>query len=191
MVDSEKIRFNARGMELSDALVDYFLEKFSKVEHQHLIEWVDVEFAQTKFHRGADSDFYVRVLIKLPKAYIRVKKTGSDIYAIVDEISDILVSKVQQYFDELAEKPAKEKVVVVPDYEREKLYSPQYLDYKAKVRRKELQEMTPISVQEAVAHLELLDLPAYIFRNVDENNQIQMIYKDGDEYVLVVPPAGF
>ena len=188
----EKIRFNARGMELSGSLTDYFLEKFSKVEHQDLIEWVDVEFAQTKSHRGADKDFYIRVLIKLPKVYIRVKKFGNEIYAIVDEITDVLVKKMQQYFEELTKKPKVREVLIIRDnLSREDSSgseSQKYLNYQVKVRRKDLNEMVPISVQEAVQHLELLELPAYLFRNVDEDNQIQMIYKDGDEYVLVVPP---
>ena len=187
MIPEENIRFNARGMELSNALADYFIEKFSKIEHQDLINWVDVEFAQTKSHRGADDDFYVRVLIKLPKAYIRVKKSGKEIYAIVDEVNDILFKKIQQYFENLSQTASKNDIVVVPDAGEE---SQKYIDYKVKVRRKNLVEMAPISVQEAVQHLELLELPAYLFRNVDNGNQIQMIYKENGEYVLVVPPQG-
>ncbi len=191
---NNKIRFNARGMELSHALKDYFLDKIEKLEHQNLIEWADVEFGQTIAHRGADDDFYVRVLLKLPKVYVRVKKTGSDIYALVDEVVDILSQKVQQYFEELSDNKGKKKLVVVLDKELQKADSSEpseatkYLDYKPRVRRKELQEMTPITVAEAITHLELLDLPAYLFRNIDDNNSVQMIYKEHGEYVLVVPP---
>lgn len=183
------MRFKAKGMELSTALKEYFIEKIDKLEHKGLVEWIDVEFGQTIAHRGVADDFYVRVLLKMPKAYVRVKKSGDDIYALVDEVTDILVQKVNQYFNKLADQPkVPQKVLVLQDQEDFSSDAAKYLDYEVRVRRKELKEMAPMTVQEAVVHLELLGLPAFIFRNVEDNNAIQMIYKDGTEYVLVVPP---
>ena len=104
--------------------------------------------------------------------------------------NDILFKKIQQYFENLSQTASKNDIVVVPDAGEEVEESQKYIDYKVKVRRKNLVEMAPISVQEAVQHLELLELPAYLFRNVDNGNQIQMIYKENGEYVLVVPPQG-
>ncbi len=190
MADSSlNMRFKAKGMELSSALKEYFIGKIDKLEHKGLVEWIDVEFGQTIAHRGVADDFYVRVLLKMPKAYVRVKKSGDDIYALVDEVVDILVQKVNQYFSKLAEQPkVPEKLIVLQDQEDFSNDVAKYLDYEVRVRRKELKEMAPMTVQEAVVHLELLGLPAFIFRNVEDGNSVQMLYKDGTEYVLVVPP---
>ena len=144
---SDKIQFFAKGMDLTESIKEYILEKLAKLNNKDLVESINVEVGQTIAHRGVNKDFYVKFLLKVPNVYIRVKKVGDDLYKLIDEAVDVLVSKLERYVDDLHKWQGKEEWPEISTYtdDSSSTYTPVDV-YSPVVRKKKITNMTPISV---------------------------------------------
>jgi putative sigma-54 modulation protein len=184
------LSFTGRNVEITDAMKQFITEKLEKVIYMDLATSVDCEIGQTMSHRGTEKDFYVRFLIRLPRAEVRLKKEAAEVYPLVDEMMVTLHKKMVQYKDNFQkwegtetwpESQVIEDVVAAVDDSASAVYA----GYTPKVRRKVLTEMIPMSVTEAIERMELLDKEFFVFKDV-HSSKIAAVARKGGEYEMVV-----
>ncbi|KKR06021.1 MAG: Sigma 54 modulation protein/ribosomal protein S30EA [candidate division WS6 bacterium GW2011_GWF2_39_15] len=183
------------GMEPSDPVKKYAIEKLTK--HEELfrdLENIEIVLKENVSTRGVDKDFRMNVNIPLPKAMIRVEESGSDMYAIVDKVSDILVRRLRRYYDrkENWEGVTPWRVIEAEEalngFGEEEETLDNYVNYAPKIMsRKKLEDMTPLSEGEAIEKMELAGEKQILFKN-KETSKISMIYaRERGGYCLVEP----
>lgn len=173
----EKIKVEFIGMEGTDALRDYVVDKVAK--HERLMESMTsmtVYLKENVFSRGVKADFSVEINAKLPKSVIHVSEVGEDMYALIDTASDTLFRRVKRYSDKLkqwegetqwkvleAEEALNEMDDVIEDD-----VTDNYENYIPKVvERATMEFMSPMDEAEAIERMELAGSAQYLFKRQD------------------------
>ncbi|KKP44361.1 MAG: hypothetical protein UR36_C0018G0026 [candidate division WS6 bacterium GW2011_GWF1_33_233] len=94
----EQIQITFVGMEPTEAIKKYVLEKIGKYERL----WrestrLEVYFKEFINSKGVKNDFRVDINVVLPKSNVRVEVTGENMYANIDEASDTLARRLKRY----------------------------------------------------------------------------------------------
>ncbi len=168
-----KIQYKSRNVELSDAMKSYFEKKAEKLER--LIEDPSADI-EVKFEKERENSV-VEATLKLRSIIIRAKETTTDFYASIDGCVEILEKRFKR-FKERSTTLKREKVQPSqPEVEKEE-----------KVVKVKKFVLSAIDVNEAIVEMEMLGHQFFVFRNVDDNNQINILYKREDgNYGLIIP----
>lgn len=187
----QKIKISFIGMEPTEALKSYVKEKISKYEN--LLDdatSIEVFLKESKSNRGVNDDFRIDINVSLPETRIRVEQRGENMYANIDEASDVLNRRLTRY-NEMKDhwsgkKPWKMTEAEMSmdndeDTETNVIYIPKI------TKRKTMDDMTPLEEAEAIERMEMAGYDQYLFKN-KSTNKISMIYRriDGG-YGLVEP----
>lgn len=121
------------GMESSDALKTYAIEKLGK--HTNFLTRatsMEVILIESVHSRGVKNDFRVEINVLLPRTKVHVEEKGENMYAVIDQASDILGRRLKRYHDKLnqweGEEPWKaEDVEVAEDREMMSLIAIQHM----------------------------------------------------------------
>jgi putative sigma-54 modulation protein len=198
-MDTSKIKVSFIGMESSNALRDYALEKFTK--HENLLTSLttgEIILSSEVAARGIDSDFRVDVNYSMSGRKIHVEEVGEDMYKLIDTASDKLFRRMKRFADKKRQwegeipwkiiEAAEEIDSNDPDVEGE---LDDYSDYIPQIGvRKRIQDMSPIEEAEAIELMELSGYSQYLFRN-KRNDKICMVYRrQRGGYGLVEPAEG-
>lgn len=196
-MDKKIIQVSFVGMEPTDALKKYTLEKILKKEN--LLEEatkVEVVLKEQTYSRGIANDFRVNIDVYLPKALVRVEESGSEMYANIDKATDVLFRRLKRYNDQKAHWEGQEswKVLEAEVAQESVSNEPEallddYSDYVPKIaKRKIADDMSPLEEGEAIEKMELLGYEQFLFRS-KKTNKISMLYKrKRGGYGLVEPP---
>ncbi|MBN2100767.1 ribosome-associated translation inhibitor RaiA [Candidatus Dojkabacteria bacterium] len=190
-----EIKVSGHGMEITDAIKDYVEDKISKYEKIFDIATsISVECSDNVTARGVDRDFSVEIMMHLPNVIARVEKSGPELYALVDEVTDILVRKVKKYKETKRKWEGSESWKAVemtedlePDTDiEEDRYVAAYVP--KIVRRKKLEDCTPVTEAEAIERMEMLDYDSYLFKNAN-TGKYSMVYRRRHGGYGVVEPC--
>jgi len=170
-----KIQYKSRNVEISDAMKSYFEKKVEKLERLIEDPAADVE---VKFEKERENSI-VEATLKLRSIIIRAKENTTDFYASIDGCVEILEKRFKRF---------KERYTTL---KREKVQPPQpetEVEKEEKVVKIKKFVLSAIDVNEAIVEMEMLGHQFFIFRNVDDNNQINVLYKREDgNYGLIIP----
>jgi putative sigma-54 modulation protein len=175
------VQISGDGFDITDPIREYIDEKLTKYEKIFEIATnIRVECSEHVASRGVDKDFKVEILMNLPRTQARVEKKGADLYAAIDEATDVLVRKVKKYKGKLHQwegkapwktrSPEEELDVEPPE---DSWYVPNYVP--KVVRRKQMTNCTPMSEAEAIERMEMLGYDSFLFKNKD--GKYCMLYK--------------
>ena len=187
----EDIRYTFLGMDSSDALKEYAWEKISKREDllKHATS-LEVAFKQSKSKKGVEHDFRIDISVDLPETPVRVEQRGEDMYANIDFAVDTLVRRLQRYVDTKA-RWSGEKAWEVQEGEPtlEDFDIDDYSDYVPKiVRRKKIEDTSPLEEGEAIERMEMLGYDFFLFRN-KRTDRVSAVYKRKDGSYGIVEPS--
>lgn len=190
----EDIQIGFVGMDPSDALKKYAIDKIKKYEHL----WseatsLEVSLKEYMNRKGIKDDFRVDITVKLPKSTVRVEVNGENMYANIDEASDTLARRLNRYLERRAywEGVTPWKVLEADAQLREieEETSDDYSDYVPTIAvRKKIEDMSPLEEGEAIEKMELLGSDQLLFRN-KETGKISMLYKRAQGGYGLVEPA--
>ncbi len=174
-----KIQYKSRNVELSEAMKEYFSKKMAKLERLIKDEDSDVEARFSK-----ERQFYtVEITFKMRSIIVRAEEKNKDFYASVDVAVDNLERRLKRFKDRfrtLRRERAAEEANVITGEDATK-------ENEEKVVKIKKFELRPMSVEEAMIQLEMLDHEFFMFRNA-ENDQINVIYRRRDgNYGLITP----
>jgi putative sigma-54 modulation protein len=168
-----------RHIEVTEALKQYATEKFSRLE-KYLPKGIQVVVTLSvvkKVHHHAEA------VIKSSGLLIQASEETEEMYSAIDLLVEKIERRAKKYKEKLVDhKHQTNKAEAAASA----LSSPdEHIPQIIKVKRFDLKPMTP---EEAVMQMELLDKEFFIFSNIDSGS-VNVIYKRKDGNVGLIEPA--
>ena len=158
------------NINVTKAIQDYAQEKLGKIE-KYLGDSDNVRatvMVNVKGHRQK-----VEVTIPLKTVILRAEETREDLYAAIDVVVDKLERQIRKNKTKLQSKKMKE--IFSKDFMFESIEKVEEENEDKIVKRKKV-EVKPMSEEEAILQMELLEHQFYIFRDAETNN-VAVVYK--------------
>lgn len=161
---------NIRGdkIEVTDSIKNYIEEKLKRLD-KYFENPEDLKANIVVRTRGIDQ--IIEVTIPIKKAILRAEETNKDLYAAIDKVTDKLERSIRKNKTKIKKRKV-ENMDVFLDFEVEEEEEQKI------VKRKQINNK-PISEEEAILQMDLLDHDFFIFQNTETNN-MSVIYKRKD-----------
>lgn len=170
------IIINGRHLEITPALKSYAEKKISKISRylSNVSEAIVTITVEKYRHK-------VEVLLKVNGVLIQAEGITGEVYSSIDEVVEKLERQIKKYKEKLVSHRKSENKGVLPVAEK-----PEKAEVGRIIKNKRF-ELRPMSPDEAVMQMELLDKDFFVFTN-DNSGEINVIYrrKDGN-YGLIEP----
>jgi putative sigma-54 modulation protein len=167
---------NGRHLEVTPALKSYAEKKIQRFDRylSNISEAVVTLTVEKYRHK-------VEVLLKVNGVLIQAEGITGDVYSSIDEVAEKLERQIKKYKEKLvshrkAEGKAGEAVAEVPLAEAGRI-----------IKNKRF-ELKPMSPDEAVMQMELLDKDFFVFTN-DNSGSINVIYRRRDGNFGLIEPV--
>ncbi len=157
-------------IKVTKSIQDYAQEKLGRIE-KYLGDSENVRatvMVNVKGHRQK-----VEVTIPLKTVILRAEETRDDLYAAIDVVADKLERQIRKNKTKLQSKKMKE--IFSKDFMFESIEKVEEENEDKIVKRKKV-EVKPMSEEEAILQMELLEHQFYIFKDAD-TDKIAVVYK--------------
>ena len=172
------VTVKGRHMDITDALKSYAVEKVTKVG-KYLPESSEAQItlAVEKFRHKAE------VLIKTNGILIQASEESEEMYASIDKVMDKLNRQVKKYKERLK---GHKGVGLEKGAPAEHVEEGEKIPEIIRTKRFDMKPMTP---EEAVMQMDLLDKEFFVFANVN-TGAVSVIYRRRDGNVGLIEPLG-
>ena len=166
------MKLNIRGdkIKVTKAIQDYAQEKLGRIE-KYLGDSNNVRATVMVNVKGHNQK--VEVTIPLKTVILRAEETRDDLYAAIDVVVDKLERQIRKNKTKLQSKKMKESFS--KDFMLDAIEKVEEENEDKIVKRKKV-EVKPMSEEEAILQMELLEHQFYIFKDAETNN-IAVVYK--------------
>lgn len=184
-----EIRVKGRNISVTEALEQYALEKVERVskffDDEHSDSRAEVELIHERNPSIPESEV-VETTLFINGSVLKAREASPDMYASIDRMYDKLERQVRRYRGRQIDRwqgqinnnePGEPRPFVVDEEEPETRI----------VRSKQFQ-MKPMSAEEAVLQMELLDHDFYVFTSGDTGD-INVVYRRRDGNYGLIEPA--
>ena len=139
--------------------------------------------ALVKLSTVGNDKFTMEITVRFGGYIARAEVTGSNMYDNIDLILPKLEKQIARFRDRMNSKVPKKALPLKNDVEE--AAAPR--EYYGNIVKEKHFDISIVTVDEAIAEMELLDHDFYVFVNA-ENNRVSVVYKrrDGD-YGLITP----
>ncbi len=139
--------------------------------------------ALVKLSTVGNDKFTMEITVRFGGYIARAEVTGSNMYDNIDLILPKLEKQIARFRDRMNSKVPKKALPLKTDVEE--AAAPR--EYYGNIVKEKHFDISIVTVDEAIAEMELLDHDFYVFVNA-ENNKVSVVYKrrDGD-YGLITP----
>lgn len=139
--------------------------------------------ALVKLSTVGNDKFTMEITVRFGGYIARAEVTGSNMYDNIDLILPKLEKQIARFRDRMNSKVPKKALPLKADVEE--AAAPR--EYYGNIVKEKHFDISIVTVDEAIAEMELLDHDFYVFVNA-ENNRVSVVYKrrDGD-YGLITP----
>lgn len=139
--------------------------------------------ALVKLSTVGNDKFTMEITVRFGGYIARAEVTGSNMYDNIDLILPKLEKQIARFRDRMNYKVPKKALPLKTDVEE--AAAPR--EYYGNIVKEKHFDISIVTVDEAIAEMELLDHDFYVFVNA-ENNRVSVVYKrrDGD-YGLITP----
>ncbi len=174
-----RIELISKGYNEGNRLVSVIEKKLSKLDKFFQTE----PSAKIKLSTVGKDKYTMEITISFGGQIVRSEVTSDNMYDNIDLIAPKLERQISKYRDRISSKQPK-KALPLKLEEDEVQATPENIGKIVKVKNFNI---SIITVDEAVAELELLDHDFYVFVNA-ENNKVSVVYKRNDgDYGLITP----
>jgi putative sigma-54 modulation protein len=188
-----KLVLQGKNIEITDAIRDYVNQKIEKaVNHfQHITTEVDVNLSVAKNPRITASQI-AEVTIYANGTVIRAQEASERLYASIDLVADKIARQLRKYKERnFTDKNHTD----IKELEREldleavdyNLAGDRAVELPGELVRTKYFAMSPMTVNEALAQLQLVDHDFYMFRNA-ETGEINVVYQRNHGGFGVIQP---
>ena len=187
-----KFLIQGNNIAVTDAIHDYVEQKLEKaVKHyQNLATKVDVHLSVARNARIPDKH-KAEVTVYANGAVIRAQEGSENLYASIDLVADKISSQLRKYkerqVDQKTHGTAKTSEVVQDKPIEENLIGDRVPELPPEVVRMKYFAMPPMSIEEALDQLHVIDHDFYMFYNRD-TEQINVIYQRNHGGYGVIQP---
>jgi putative sigma-54 modulation protein len=174
-----KLLIQGNNITVTEAIHDYVEQKLEKaVKHfQGITTKVDVHLSVARNARITEKH-KAEVTVYANGAVIRAQEGSENLYASIDLVSDKIARQLRKYKERLLDKktvPVKAGDLVEEKPVSDTLIGDRLPELPQEVVRMKYFAMPPMSIEEALEQLQLVDHQFYMFRNRD-TNEINVIY---------------
>ncbi len=165
------MRIDIRGdkVKVTDAIKSYVNEKIGRLDRYFENP---VEMKAYVVIRVRNKDEIIEVTVPSSKFTLRAEVSDNDLYAAIDKVSDKLERQIRKNKTRLRKQF---KEVLKFEMENEEVEENDSIV----VKRKQV-ELRPMSEEEAILQMELVDHNFYLFKN-SETDKISVLYKRSDD----------
>jgi len=190
-----KLVIHGKNIEITDAIREYVNQKIEKaVNHfQNLTTEVNVHLSVARNPR-INPKQAAEVTIYANGTVIRAEESSDNLYASIDLVADKIARNLRKYKEKRLDQKTQaqpktavvvEEVPVVPD-----LIGDRTPELPTEVVRTKYFAMPPMTTEEALEQLQLVDHDFYMFRNA-ETGEINVIYeRNHGGYGVILPRNG-
>ncbi|HEY9653795.1 MAG TPA: ribosome-associated translation inhibitor RaiA [Coleofasciculaceae cyanobacterium] len=190
-----KLVIQGKNIEITDAIREYVHQKIEKaVNHfQNITTEVDVHLSVARNPR-INSKQTAEVTIYANGTVIRAQEGSEDLYASIDLVADKIQRQLRKYKEKLLHKKThaqpKTGVVVEQAPVVNDLIGDRTPELPNEVLRMKYFAMPPMTIEEALEQLQLVDHDFYMFRNT-KTGEINVIYeRNHGGYGVIQPRNG-
>ena len=190
------IKVNGRDVEITDDIQSYVDKKFNRLS-RHLPQMMDAtaEIKRTS-SRSGDDRIVVQLTLTVKGQVLRAQRRGSTVSEAVDTAVDVMDRQIRRYKGRRYRSNQGRKSLrdlpdgMVPEPDDEMPLADEMEEMTIKVVRRKRFPMIGMTVDDAIAEMELLNHSFYLFRSV-ETGTYNVVYRreDGD-YGLIEPIEG-
>ena len=191
----------ARNMKLSERSEDYIQKKVARLE-RHLRERSDAKLELSRTASRSETDrFVAQMTISASGATLRGQESGLTLFAAVDAVADVMDKQIRRYKGRAyrtsqARRSARSQAIredagalleeldaAIEDEVEEAI---EELGSLVRVKRF---AMKPMTVEDAIMEMELLDHDFFLFHNT-ETDKFSVVYRRADgDYGMIEPDA--
>lgn len=164
--------FNARKMDVTDVLKAYAEKKLSKLDRFFANDSDAVVVFSSE--RGR---YTSEVTVRSSNLLFRAQHTATDMYAVIDEIEEKIERQIRK------NKTRLEKRLKNGAFEREvgaESVAEEEAEENYDVVRVKRFALKPMDVEEAILQMNMLDHEFYVFKNINDENRVCVVYKRND-----------
>lgn len=190
-----KLLIQGNNITVTEAIHDYVEQKLEKaVKHfQTITTKVDVHLSVARNARISDKH-KAEVTVYANGTVIRAQEGSENLYASIDLVSDKIARQLRKYkerlHDQKTQVPAKAGELLEDKPVKTTLVGDRAPELPQEVVRMKYFAMPPMSIDEALEQLQLVDHDFYMFRNRD-TNEINVIYiRNHGGYGVIQPRQG-
>jgi len=187
-----KLLIQGNNIAVTDAIHDYVEQKLEKAvkHHQGLTTKVDVHLSVARNARIADKH-KAEVTVYANGAVIRAQEASENLYASIDLVADKIARQLRRYKERQVDKKTHAQVKtgdIVQDKPIEAdLIGDRVAQLPPEVVRMKYFAMPPMSIEEALEQLQMIDHDFYMFCNRD-TQEINVIYQRNHGGYGVIQP---
>lgn len=171
------IYIRGEKLEITDAMKSYAKEKLERLSKY--VKDSDVNANLLFKINGIKQK--LEVTIPLKSFTLRVEEVGDDFYAVVDTAVDKLERQIRKNKTRLENKQVKSRI----DFDFMSFDEKDEENANKIVRRKQV-ELKPMDEEEAILQMELLGHDFYVFKNIDKDGKISVLYRrKNNDYGLI------
>jgi putative sigma-54 modulation protein len=189
-----KLVIHGKNIEVTEAIREYVHQKIEKAagHYQHLTNEIDVHLSVARNPRITPSQ-NAEVTLFVNGSVIRAEESTESLYASIDLVADKITRQLRKYKEKRNGAHTRQKDGEVELLETDAvatLDTNRTPELPAEVVRSKYFAMSPMSVDEAVERLDLVDHDFYMFHN-SETGQINVVYeRNHGGYGLIQPKNG-
>lgn len=186
-----KLVIHGKNIEITDAIREYVHQKIEKaVSHfQNITNEVDVHLSVAKNPR-INTRQAAEVTIYANKNVIRAEESSENLYASIDLVADKIARQLRKYKERTQNKKAAnpiEETIVETATVVDDLIGTRTPELPKEVVRTKYFAMPPMTMTEALEHLQMVGHDFYMFHNV-ETDEINVIYERNHGGYGVIQP---
>ncbi|MCP5405243.1 MAG: ribosome-associated translation inhibitor RaiA [Pseudomonadaceae bacterium] len=195
-----RITITGQHMDTGEALQEHTREKLEGVKkYFEQIHDVNVTFVHDQHHAH---HFLAELTVHASGVMLRAEGGGDTAYVALDEAYKKLQRQLDKYKGRLqkhrerrrkfgeqlkAMTPISFEDAAVEESQLDGVDTDAFADFAPTIIRKDVGQIEPMSVDEAVMQMDLLHKPAFLFLNA-KSGKLNMVYRDGGETVRWVAP---
>lgn len=189
-----KLVIQGKNIEITDSLREYVTSKIEKAvnHYQSLTTEVDVHLSVAKNPR-INSKQTAEVTIYVNGSIVRAEEGSESLYASIDLVADKISRQLRKYKEKRqaqSQAPVKTSEALSDQPVAADLLQDRSPELPSQVLRTKYFAMPPMTVQEALEQLELVDHDFYMFLN-SETGEINVIYeRNHGGYGVIQPRKG-
>ncbi|MFP4122571.1 ribosome hibernation-promoting factor, HPF/YfiA family [Coleofasciculus sp.] len=189
-----KLVIQGKNIEITDAIREYVNQKIEKaVSHfQNMTTEVDVHLSVARNPR-INTKQTAEVTIYANKTVIRAQESSEDLYASIDLVADKIQRQLRKYKEKQQKKTQTQPKTGAVIHEApvvEDLIGDRTPELPTEVVRMKYFAMPPMTIEEAMEQLQLVDHDFYMFRNA-KTNEINVLYeRNHGGYGVIQPRNG-
>ena len=195
-----EVQILARNMRLSERSEDYIQKKMERLE-RHLRERADAKLELSRTASRSETDrFRAQMTISASGATLRGQESGLTLFAAVDAVADVMDKQIRRYKGRAyrtsqARRSARSRAIredvgaLLEEIAAAEEEQDEPIEEMGKVARVKRFAMKPMTVEDAIMEMELLDHDFFLFHNA-ETDKHSVVYRrtDGD-YGVIEPDA--